>query len=195
MASANINSVINLALPSSSPDNFQDPQVKAAVDLFLISMNNFLREFEKYVGVTQKDMALWSSLLPSDTLLSHQMRRLYVTAGANLILSDLIQLYNDAGTLKARKAQATAGTVRAADGFCSTADGILTGQRGEVILSSGIATITGVNPGDRLYLSTAAGQATLVAPAGVGQLEQFVGIGVSVNVAFINIANGPYIQH
>jgi len=190
-----LNSIINLALPSSAPENFSDPQVRGAVDLFLVSLNNLLREIERFLGVTQKDITLWDSLLVSDTILKHQLGRLYVTAFENLISGDLINLFLDAGILKARRANATAGSVRPAYGFCSTANGILAGTIGECILSQGLVTITGVTIGDRLFLSTSPGQATTSPPGGAGELEQFVGIGLATNIAYMDISMGQYIQH
>jgi len=195
MPTTSLNSIINLALPSSAPESFSDPQVRGAVDLFLISLNNFLREFERFSGVTQKDITLWDSLLVSDTVLKHQLGRLYVVAFENLILGDLINLFSDAGILKARRANAASGSVRPAVGYCSTTNGILAGARGECILSQGLNTITGVAVGDRLFLSTSAGQATVTPPGGAGELEQFVGIGVAINIAYMDISMGQYIQH
>ena len=190
-----INSVINLALPGSAPDNFTNPQVRAAVDLFLVSMNNLLREIEKYGGITTKDITLVPSLVPSDTLLHHQLGRLYVVASENLILGDIINLHLDVGLLKARRANAASGSVRPANGFCSTVNGILAGAKSEVILYQGICSITGVVRGDRLFLAASAGQATTTPPTGVGQLEQFLGIGVDTNIAYMNMTGGQYIQH
>lgn len=194
MATTPTNSIINLGLPSVTPDNFTDSQIKAVVELVLNGINNLLREIERFTGMTQKDISLWNSILPSDTLLAHNLRRLYVTAFENLIFGDIINLFNDAGNLKARKANAAAGLVKPADGFCSTTTGILAGSRGEVILYSGINIITGVSRGDRIFLSTSPGQATIVAPVGAGQLEQFLGIGVDTNIVFMNMA-GKYLQH
>jgi hypothetical protein len=195
MAITPANSIINLGLPNASPDNFTDPQVKAAVELFLTALNNLLVEIERYTGITQRDVSLWNSLLPTDTLLRQNLGRLYVIAFENLIFGDLINIFNDAGTLKARKANAANGLVKPARGFCSTTAGILTGSKGEVILSQGLATITGVARGDTLFLSTSAGQASITASTGAGQLEQFIGIGVDTNVAYIDISMGAYLQH
>lgn len=189
------NSIINLGLPAIAPDSFVDPQVKAAVEIFITGMNNFLREFERYSGVTQKDISLWSSQLPSDTLLRHQLGRLYVPAFENLIFGDVTNLIFSGGILKARKADATAGSIKPASGFCSTASGILAGSTGEIILSQGLCTITGVFPGDRLFLAPSPGQATTTPPTGAGQLEQFLGLGVAINLAYFDISMGQYIQH
>lgn len=195
MANTPTNSIINLALPARVPDGFTDEQVKQAVELFLTALNNILREFERFSGVTQKDISLWNFLLPSDTLLRHQLGRLYITASENLINGDIIDLHNVAGVLNVRRANAAAGLVKPACGFCSTTAGILAGAKGEVILSQGLVVITGVSPGNRLYLSTSPGQATLTPPTGVGQLEQYLGIGVANNLAYFDITMGQYIQH
>jgi hypothetical protein len=189
------NSIINLSVPDKAPEQFTDPQVRSAVELFIVSTNNLLREFERYVGATQKDVTLWSSLLASDTLIMHQSGRLYAKASENIAFGDLINLHNVAGICNIRKANAAAGLVKPARGFCSTTAGILVGAIGEVILSQGLLTISGVASGDAIYLSTSPGQGTLVAPTGAGQLEQFVGFGVANNLVQIDITQGPYLQH
>lgn len=193
--SSDINSIVNLNIPSSAPDGFTDPQVRAAVEMFLVAQLNMLRSFELYTGATQKDITLWASLQPTDTLIRHQAGRLYVTAGENINAGDFVNLYLDAAILKCRKAQATAGSVRPARGYCSTAGGILLGDRGEVILSQGILEIGGVVPGTSYFLATSAGQATAVAPVAAGQLEQFLGVGIADNLLYIDIALGAYVQH
>lgn len=195
MATTPTNSVINLNVPAVAPDGFEDPQVKAAVELFLNGMNNLLREMERYGGFTQKDITLWSSLLPTDTLLRHQTGRLYVTASEAISLGDFVNLHNNAGVLNARKANGASGAVKATRGFCSTVGGIALGARGEVILSQGLLTISGVNPGDNVFLSATPGQGTLTALTGAGQLEQYLGTAVATNLVYVDITMGQYIQH
>jgi hypothetical protein len=196
MANSNpVNSQINLNLPKSAADNVADPEVKALADQMILTFSNLQQELEHWLGITQKDITTWSSLLPSDTLLTHQLRRLYVKASEALLFGDLINLHNVAGVLNARKANGTAGTVRSARGFCTTAGGIAIGAVGEVILGSGILAVAGILPGQDIFLSTVAGLSTTVALTGAGQLEQYIGTGVANNVAFINIAMGQFIQH
>lgn len=191
-----INSLANLGLPSTVTEQFLDPQVKGSVELFISSLSNLLQFIEQYSGITRKDITLWDYLVASDTLLAHQLRRFYVVAGENLTFGQLVEVYNVAGVAKVRRAQATAGTVRPARGFVNISTGITSGSRGEVILSEGILTVSGVTPGQALYLSAATpGAFTATAPTGVGQLEQFVGFGVATDRAYVNIANGNYIQH
>lgn len=189
------NSIINLSLPAIAPDGFTNPEVKAAVELFLSGLNNMLREFERYVGATQKDVTLWSSIVPSDTLIRHQAGRLYAVADENIIVGDFINLVNSAGILHVRKANGAAGLVKPTDGYCSTAGGVALGAIGEFILSQGILAITGILPAQRVYLSATPGLAGITPLTGAGQLEQFIGVGVAPNLAYINIAQGQYIQH
>jgi hypothetical protein len=195
MAGSVVNSVMNLNLPSAAADSISDPEVKALADQMILTFANFQQEIERYSGITQKDITTWSNQLPTDTLLTHQLRRLYVKASEALLFGDLINLHNVAGILNARKANGTAGTVRAARGFCSTAGGIGINAIGEVILHSGILAIAGVLPGQDIFLSTTAGLAGTVPLTGAGQLEQYIGTGVASNLAFINIAMGQFLQH
>lgn len=195
MAEVPINSVVNLNVPATVPDGFENPEVRSAVELFINSAQNLLRNIERYVGISAKDITLWDFLTPSDTLLKHQSGRLYVTAGEDITFGSFINLYNNAGILNARKANAAAGLVKPAHGYCSTGGGVATGSRGEVILSQGLLAISGLLPGQAIYLSAVAGLSSIAPAGGAGQLEQYLGIGVANDLAYINIAAGPYIQH
>lgn len=195
MSDGTISSLVNLYLPAAAPDSFQDPEVRAAVDLMLTGLNNFLRAFEAYTGATQKDMTLWSSLTPSDTIISGQHRRLYAVAAENLAYGDFINLVNSAGVLNIRKSNGAAGLVKPAHGWCSTSGGIAIGARGEVILKTGLLAIAGLAPGQAIYQSATPGLASTTPLTAAGQLEQFIGIGVASNLAYIDISMGQYIQH
>lgn len=195
MAATPTNSLINLSIPATAPDGFTEPQVKAAVELFLNGFNNFLREFERYTGATQKDVTLWPNLLPSDTLIRNQAGRLYAIASEAISVGDFVNLHNVAGVLNVRKANGAAGLVKPANGYCSTAGGVAIGAFGEFILSQGILTITGILPGQNIYLSTTPGLASVTPLTGAGQLEQYIGVGVANNLASIDISCGQYVQH
>lgn len=195
MAATPTNSLINLSIPATAPDGFTEPQVKAAVELFLNGFNNFLREFERYTGATQKDVTLWPNLLPSDTLIRNQAGRLYAIASEAISVGDFVNLHNVAGVLNVRKANGAAGLVKPANGYCSTTGGVALGASGEFILSQGILTITGILPGQNIYLSTTPGLASVTPLTGAGQLEQYIGVGVANNLASIDISCGQYVQH
>lgn len=179
-----ISSNINLALPAQVPENFINLEVQASVRLMLNAMRNLLRGVEQYGGFTQKDETLWPDLTPSDTLLRHQLGRLYVMAGADLVFGNFINLYNAAGTLKVKKADST--VPLAAYGYCNDVNGVLTGSYTEVILGLGLLVINGVTPGAPIYLA-GNGLAALAPDTTAGHINQYLGIGVATNLAYIDI--------
>lgn len=199
MASPPINSLLNIGIPALTPDQFdENPEVKAAVELFINVFFNLQQLLEQYGGYTQKDITLWNSLAPTDTLLAHQPRRLYAKAFQNHAFGDIVNIFNNAGVMNAQLADAAAGLVKRAFGFCNTTAGILAGARGEYILFEGLLPLVGVVPGDILYLSAAGIPGKVVAnvpPVGVGQLEQTLGMGIDFNLAYFRPAIGTYIQH
>lgn len=194
MASSTISSVINTGLPSAVPENFTDPQVRAAVALYIQANQNLLNAIEQYCGVTQKDMTTWSILQPSDTLLRQNLGRLYVPASEAIGVGALINLHNNAGVLSARNARSDVAN-KEAHGYSNVLVATALGARLEVILSQGLLIILGVNIGDKLWLSATPGAAQIAPDLAAGHLEQFIGLGVAANLAYINIAAGTYIQH
>ena len=190
-----VNSQINLGLPQNAPEGFVDPQIRAAVELYLQVMNQLLTALETFSGITQKDVSLWNSLQPTDTLLRQNTGRFYLIAGENLSLGDLINLYDDVGVCKARKANAASGLVKPANGYWNVSGGTLLGAFGEAILSQGIIGVPGILSGQAIYLSTTPGTASITPPTGAGQLEQYIGVGIANDIAYIDIATGPYVQH
>ena len=100
-----------------------------------------------------------------------------VVASEALAAGDLVNIWNDGGTEKVRKADATAegkeaiGFVKAS--FASAATAV-------VYFEGRITGLSGLTPGARRYLSTAsAGQVTASAPSSAGNVVQFVGVAVS----------------
>lgn len=101
-------------------------------------------------------------------------------ASETLAANDLINLWNNAGTINARKADATTagkeahGFVKA--GFSSSASA--------TVYTSGnsITGLSGMTPGARQYMATTAGLRTETAPSGSGNIVQMVGVAASANV-------------
>lgn len=100
-----------------------------------------------------------------------------VTASENLSQWDLVNIYDDSGTLKARKADG--GTNKyVAHAFCpSSIDSASTGN----VQMDGIITGTGLTPGSDYFLDDTAGGYTLFAgaPSGAGKILQKIGYAVS----------------
>lgn len=94
---------------------------------------------------------------------------------------DFLNIYNDTGTAKCRKADATTSGKRA-DGFCLS--GYTDGQS-VTVYTDGINTqCTGLTPGPQ-WLSTSAGLCTGTAPSSTGNVVQSVGVAISATeVAF-----------
>jgi hypothetical protein len=100
-----------------------------------------------------------------------------IVAGEDLDAWDVVEIYNDAGTAKARKASAASATPRAASAFTRSA--ILTGVVGKVYPEGDLMGQTGLTPGARQYLSETVGMITATPVSGAGKLHQFVGKAIS----------------
>lgn len=96
-----------------------------------------------------------------------------VEASENLASGDFVNLWDDAGTIKARKADATAAG-KEADGFVLSA--VTAGNDASVYFEGKNNALTGLTLGARYYLSAAsAGGATTTPPTGTGKVVQYVG--------------------
>lgn len=100
----------------------------------------------------------------------------------NLSAGDLVNIWNDSGTRKARKADASNG--RRAHGFVLA--GTTSPSNATVYLSGDITGLTSLTPGTAYYLSGAtAGAVTDTAPSTAGYISQEIGTAVSTTaIAF-----------
>jgi hypothetical protein len=190
-----INSQINLGIPDTPPDGLKSGEVKELYAFTINAMNNILRNLEQFVGITTKDITQWSQLTPQDTLLRHEAGRLYVIAGENLSFGSFVGLVNNAGVLNVKKAFSTNPNPLPAVGYCNIPGGAIAGQITEIILSQGILSVTGLNPGQPIYLSGTPGVPSTTPDTTVFHIEQFLGIGIATNLAYIDISLGEYVQH
>lgn len=98
-------------------------------------------------------------------------------ASENLAAGDLINVWDDAGTAKIRKADATAAG-KEAMGFVQSA--ILSAASGTARIGNGVISgLAGLTIGANYYLSTTAGLYTTTAPSTVGNIIQKVGKAIS----------------
>lgn len=94
----------------------------------------------------------------------------------NLSSGELVNIWNDGGTRKARKADASNG--RRAHGFVLA--GTTSPNNATIYFSGDITGLTSLTPGNPMYLSgTTAGAATATAPSTAGQISQEIGIAIS----------------
>lgn len=93
-------------------------------------------------------------------------------ASENLAAGDLVNLWDDSGTIKARKADATAAG-KEADGFVTGA--VTSGASATVTLDGTVSGLTGLTVGAHYFLATTGGAITETAPTATGNVYQPIG--------------------
>lgn len=98
-----------------------------------------------------------------------------IEASGALAAGDFVNVFDDGGTVKVRKADATAiGTI--AHGF--VLDAVADAANATVYFEGANTAVTGMT-GGQIFLSTTAGAATGTAPTASGQVVQKLGVAVS----------------
>lgn len=102
-----------------------------------------------------------------------------IVASENLAASDLVNVFNDTGTPKVRKADASgANAGKVANGFVLAA--FNSGETAVVYFEGTIIGLSGLTAGTSMFLSgSTAGMATTTAPTASGQCVQRVGVAIS----------------
>lgn len=107
-------------------------------------------------------------------------------ASENLAAGDFVNVWDDAGTTKVRKANAGAIGTRA-HGFVLAA--VTSGQNGLVYFEGNNNQVTGLTGGTNLFLSeSTSGESTGTAPTGSGDIVQ--SLGISTSATSINVEIG-----
>lgn len=105
-----------------------------------------------------------------------------VPAFGALAAGDFVNVYNDGGVMRARKADASSG-VAPANGFVLQA--VVDGATATVYWGGLNNALTGLTPGQH-FLSTTPGASNHVAPSSAGNIVQKLGIAVSSTVLNFN---------
>lgn len=105
-----------------------------------------------------------------------------IVASENLAAGDFVNIYNDGGTAKVRKADAsTAG--KYAHGFVLEA--VTSGDPALVYCEGPNTAVTGATPGEVFLSATTAGGFTSSAPTGTGKVVQKIGVATATtNINF-----------
>lgn len=144
--------------------------------------------FVRYCGIGQYDTSVWPLLAndPGQLLFEGNVNKIYIKAQVNINANFYITLVNVGGILEANFADASSGSVKWADGFCTT--NVLAGAVGEFILNRGVNIFPGggLVVGQRYWLGATGNIRTTPATA-AGQLEQYLGIAVSTMELVTNI--------
>ena len=151
-------------IPATGAGGYLDP-----------SLLNAAETGNSKVVMTKSDGTLDSSIMPSgigaDTAT--------VTTSEDLASGDLVNIYDNAGTATARKADADA-EGKECHGFVLAAS--TSGNNATVYFEGKITGLSGKTPGARQYMSTTAGQLTESCPSTSGNVAQCVGVAVSATV-------------
>jgi len=94
-----------------------------------------------------------------------------------LAAGNLVNLFDDAGTLKVRKADASGGIAKKADGF--VIEGVASGGDATVYFDGTITGLTGLTVGAIYYLSATPGTMTTTIPTTATHIAQSVGKALS----------------
>lgn len=110
-----------------------------------------------------------------------------VTTSEALSASDLVNIYDNAGTPNARKADAST-EGKEANGFVTAA--FASGVSATVLLDGRITGLSGLTTGTRYYLDASnPGKVIATAPAAAGNVVQYVGSAVSATAIDFEPAN------
>jgi len=176
-----------------TPDT-QDPRLYNLLSPLYNALIQLQVAFTQYCGVAQRVRGDWATLRPRDTVYPENMHRLYVPASEAIVYGGMVNLYNNAGVLNARNANATNNT-KMAHGYCGEAAGTVGGGAvTEVIVLSGLVLTTGLTPGTRYFLSTTNGLITATAPVAAGNIEQVIGFALSATELLFDTSL-QWVQH
>lgn len=181
-----------LVVQQTNNPNIPGP-VRAEINNIYKGLQQIIQTFLNNCGISPKAKADQEALAGNPaTILRANLGRLYVIASEDILFGAMINLWNDAGVLKARNADGTDNT-KPADAYCSSTSGILLGEAGEVIVGSGLASIAGLTIGDRYYLSTTPGLVSNAPAVAAGNIEQYIGVALTDTILLTNIQY--WIQH
>jgi hypothetical protein len=118
-------------------------------------------------GAGKLDLSLMPSGLGPDTAV--------IQASENLAAGDYVNIWDNAGAFRVRKADATAAG-KPAHGFVLSA--VTSGNNATVYFEGPNTAVSGQTPGD-VFLAATAGAGTATAPSGTGNVVQRVGVATS----------------
>ena len=115
-----------------------------------------------------------------------------IMASESLSAGNFVNVFNDAGTPKLRRADASSIATRA-HGVVKT--GATEGETVKFYESGAVAGFSGLTIGATYFLSaTAPGEATATAPTANGHIAQVVGVAVSVTEIQVDVSEQPVVR-
>lgn len=182
--------IIQTKLVTNLPAQVEDSVPKellGTIQQLYNSVNNLARLVGKYTGIDAPSEDELSFLSFSDTVIIGNSTRLYVPASVAITAGQVINLHDNAGVLNARLAAATSASTMA-HAIANTSASA--GQTVELQLwHSLINSIGGMSVGTLYWLSTVPGAVQNIAPTGVGQIQQAIGVALNSSTMAMNISS------
>jgi hypothetical protein len=173
-----------------TPSDTIPPELYDYFSVLHRALQNLLRGVSQYCGIDAPASDVWPAINYDETQLQGNATRLYPTAAVAIARGQVINLYNDAGSLRGRLAQAT-GLATMAHGVANTA--AAAGEQFEMNTFQGfIDSIGSLAIGTVYYLSPGvAGAVQNIPPVGVGQIVQPIGLAIGANSLIMQIPLNP----
>lgn len=141
------------------------------------------------VVVTGADGKISSTFFPTD--FAKDIVDTYSTGPEALVAGDLVNVYNDSGTARVRKADASNG--RDAHGFVLSSYGANISGTVVVYFEGNNTSMSGMTVGKQWLSATQPGKTTTTPPSGVGHLVQVVGFASSATNMNFQCTNPFYL--
>ena len=169
------------------PDDTLEPKLYNALVAIHLALFNLDEALELATGIQAYPAADWSSLGATGALTFGNSQRMYVVASEAIAAGEMVNLWDDAGTLSVRLAQANA-TTTMAHGVANNTAAI--GDLVEVyFLRAVVDTISGMVLAQQYWLSpSVAGAIQNTMPVGAGEYIQAVGVAVGATTLLMDIS-------
>lgn len=106
-------------------------------------------------------------------------------ASEALLAGDFVNFWSDGGTLKVRKADASNGFTKSADGYIKA--NVAMNANATVYFDGTNTALTGLTPLAKYYLSATPGGAVSTAPTTAGHIRQYIGKALSATELSVEI--------
>lgn len=178
------NSKIITGLPNLPSDQLP-PELWDDHKVIYNAINNLAIGISVYAGVDGVDPSEWADSPPSDTILTANLTRMYPIASVAITAGQIVNLFDNAGSMDARLADSTTAATMA-HGIANTA--ALAGARFEMQwLRSFVTSIGGMVPGTLYWLSTTPGAVQNLPPVAVGTIQQPIGLAIAAAQMIMDI--------
>lgn len=178
------NSKILVNLPQLPSNNLTEQMFNEFLIVYK-AIKSLLAGISQFTGVDAPTPDEWPTSTPGVTILTGNATRMYPIADVAIPIGSIVNLYNSAGSLRARLASASSATT-AAHGIANSVG--VPGQQFEMNwLRCYSINIGGLVTGTLYWLSTTPGQVQNLPPVAVGTIQQPIGLAISGGELLIDI--------